>query len=78
MNKYPVGNQLNIPEESSLEIKKLHDKLIRLKSKAHHTQTYLLWTRIHALLPETTKGTWGIRHSRTKTYLVKLSERDED
>ena len=73
-----VGQQLYIPEDNSFEIKQLHDQLIRLKGKAHHTKTYELWTRLYALLPECRKGFWSIRHSLTQVYLVKMAEQDAD
>lgn len=73
-----VGKQLNFEDEHYLEIKELDDKLRRLKGKCNAVATYMLWTRIYALLPDTKIGTWALRHSYTKCYMVKTSDAEAD
>jgi hypothetical protein len=73
-----VGQQLDFHEDHCLEIKELDDKLSRLKGKASRVAIYNLWMRIYELLPDTKIGTWAIRHSRTKVYMVKMSMAESD
>ena len=73
-----LGTCVQVPEDQVMELKELHDKLVRLKGKATSVATYVLWTRFYDLLPELRHGTWAIRHSMTKMYLVKLAHSDAD
>jgi subtilisin-like proprotein convertase family protein len=73
-----IGASLKVPTEYTLEIKELHDAILRRRDKAKHSQTYNLWMRLNVLLPETKTGTWSIRHGLTTVYVVKISQMDAE
>lgn len=70
----PNGTSFQVPIEHTLEVKELHDAILRRRDKAKHVQTYNLWMRLHVLIPETRDGTWNIRHGLTTVYVVKMSD----
>lgn len=73
-----LGTSIQIPDDLALEIKELDDKFTRLKGKACQVARFNLWTAIYDAAPDTKTGTWQLRHSKTKVFVVKMHDENGD